>query len=115
MRRAAPCGVTADEEAHQEKARSRDPQTETKLGPVVKPTTPMNTARPTVSKTQSAGSGMRPKVGRTERSHANASPMIREPPLTARLSGKPPALTDSKPINPPTEMLRPTSASLLNS
>ena len=81
----------------------------TKLGPAFKPTTPMKTARPTVSKTQSAGSGMRPNVGRTDRSHPNTSPMISEPPLAVRLSGKPPILTDSKPINPPMKIPRPTN------
>ena len=57
----------------------------TKPGPVFKPMTAMKTASPTVSKTQSAGSGMRPKVGRTDRSHPDTSPIISAPPLAVRL------------------------------
>ena len=49
----------------------------------------MNTARPMVSNTHSAGSGMRPNVGRTERSQPKTSPMMRAPPLAVRVSGTP--------------------------
>ena len=56
----------------------------------------MNTARPMVSKTQSAGSGMRPKVGRTERSHPKTRPMMSAPPLAVRLSGRPPIVDDQQ-------------------
>ena len=68
----------------------------------------MNTARPIVSNTQSAGSGMRPKVGRTERSQPKTRPMMSAPPLAVRLSGTPPTVTDSRPNSPPTRMPRPT-------
>ena len=65
---------------------------DTKLGPAPRPTTPMKTARPTVSNTQSAGSGMRPKVGRTERSQPKTSPMMSAPPLAVRLRGRSPTV-----------------------
>ena len=79
----------------------------TKLGPALRPTTPMNTARPILSKTQSAGSGMRPKVGRTERSHPNTRPMTSAPPLAVRLSGTAPTVTVNSPKSPPRKMPMP--------
>src|ERR1044071_6087727 len=51
---------------------------EIKLGPAVKPTTPMNTAKPTVSKTHIAASGIRPNAGNTERSQPNTRPRSEE-------------------------------------
>ena len=56
---------------------------------------PMKTASPTVSNTHSAASGMRPNVGRTERSQPKTSPMISAPPLAVRLRGRPPTVTVS--------------------
>ena len=50
-----------------------------------------------MSKTQSAGSGMRPKVGRTERSQPKTRPMTRAPPLAVRLRGRSPTLSVSAP------------------
>ena len=77
-----------DDEADDEQARARLVRRPvTKLGPALRPTTPMNTARPIVSNTHSAGSGMRPNVGRTERSQPNTSPITSAPPLAVRLSG----------------------------
>ena len=60
----------------------------------------MKTARPMVSKTQSAGSGMRPNVGRTERSQPKTSPMMSAPPLAVSVSGTPATSTDSMPNKP---------------
>ena len=69
----------------------------------------MKTARPTVSNTHSAGSGMRPKVGRTERSQPKTSPMMSAPPLAVRLRGRSPILRVSAPTSPPSRMPRPTN------
>ena len=69
----------------------------------------MKTARPIVSKTQSAGSGMRPKVGRTERSQPKTSPMMSAPPLAVRLIGRSPSWSVSAPKRPPSRMPRPTN------
>ncbi len=68
----------------------------------------MKTARPIVSKTQRAASGIRPNVGRTERSQPKTSPMMSAPPLAVRESGMPPTLTERSPTSPPTTMPRPT-------
>ena len=68
----------------------------------------MNTASPIVSNTHSAGSGIRPKVGRTERSHPNTSPITSAPPLDVRVSGKSPMRRVRRPTRPPTRMPRPT-------
>ena len=72
------------------------------------PTTPMKTHRPTVSKIQIAASGIRPKNGRTDRSHPNTRPMIRAPPLAVRVSGTPARVTDRRPTKPPSTMPVPT-------
>ena len=69
----------------------------------------MNTARPMVSNTHSAGSGMRPNVGRTERSQPKTRPMMSAPPLAVSVSGTPATLTDSIPNSPPISMPRPTN------
>ena len=68
----------------------------------------MKTARPIVSKTQSAGSGMRPKVGRTERSQPNTRPMMSAPPLAVRLIGRSPSWSVRAPKSPPSRMPSPT-------
>ena len=81
---------------------------EMKLGPALRPTTPMKTHSPTVSKIQIAGSGIRPKNGYTDRSQPNTSPMIRAPPLAVRVSGRPPTVTESRPTSPPSTMPVPT-------
>ena len=62
-----------------------------------------------MSKTQSAGSGIRPNVGRIERSQPNTSPMMSAPPLAVRLSGKVAELSVSAPKRPPRRMPRPTN------
>src|SRR3982751_339466 len=52
----------------------------TKPGPDEMPTTAMNTFRPTEFMNQTVEDGIRPKVGRTERSHPKKSPAISTPP-----------------------------------
>ena len=87
-------GRDGDDEADEQQARPGLLQARRRsVGPALRPTTPMKTARPIVSKTQSAGSGIRPNVGRTERSQPKTSPMMSAPPLAVRLSGRPPTVT----------------------
>ena len=81
---------------------------EIKLGPAVKPTTPMKTLKPTMSKTHIAASGMRPNAGNTERSQPNTSPMMSAPPLAVSVIGSPAIFTVSRPTSPPMKMPVPT-------
>src|SRR5437899_12928134 len=53
---------------------------ETKPGPEEMPTTAMNTFRPTEFMNQTVDEGMRPKVGRTERSQPKKRPAMSAPP-----------------------------------
>ena len=61
----------------------------TKVGPAVRPTTAMNTFRPTLFMNQSVGAGMRPKVGRTPRSQPMMMPAISAPPEVDSVIGRP--------------------------
>ena len=56
------------------------------------PTTAMNTLRPTEFMNHTVGDGMRPKVGRTERSQPKKRPAISAPPEVDSVSGTPPTL-----------------------
>ena len=64
----------------------------TKPGPAEMPTTAMNMLRPTEFMNQTVGEGMRPKVGRTERSHPKNRPAINAPPEVESVSGMVPTL-----------------------
>src|SRR5215813_2092383 len=64
----------------------------TKPGPDEMPTTAMNTFRPTEFMNQTVGDGMRPNVGRTERSHPKNRPEINAPPAVDSVSGTLPIL-----------------------
>src|SRR3974390_501901 len=64
----------------------------TKPGPDEIPTTAMNTFRPTEFMNQTVEDGIRPKVGRTERSHPKNRPEISAPPDVDRVSGTLPTL-----------------------
>ena len=102
------CGVTATMNPTRSRLGPICLRPATKLGPALMPTTPMKTARPMVSNTQSAGSGMRPKVGRTERNQPNTRPMMSAPPLAVRLKGRVPTISVSDPRSPPARMPSPT-------
>ena len=52
----------------------------------------MNTFRPTEFMNHTVGDGMRPKVGRTERSQPKKSPAISAPPEVDSVSGTLPTL-----------------------
>src|SRR3954462_13887137 len=67
-------------------------RTATKPGPDEIPTTAMNTLRPTEFMTHTVGDGIRPKVGRTERSQPKKRPEINAPPEVDRVSGTLPTL-----------------------
>src|SRR6266404_8187134 len=64
----------------------------TKPGPEAIPTTAMNTFRPTEFMNQTVDDGIRPKVGRTERSHPKKRPAINAPPEVDRVRGTLPNL-----------------------
>src|SRR4051812_45920491 len=64
----------------------------TKPGPDAMPTTAMNTLRPTEFMNHTVGDGIRPKVGRTERSHPKTRPAIKAPPEVDNVSGTLPTL-----------------------
>ena len=64
----------------------------TKPGPDEMPTTAMNTLRPTEFMNHTVGDGMRPKVGRTERSQPKNRPEISAPPEVDSVSGTLPTL-----------------------
>src|ERR1700730_4122285 len=69
----------------------------TKPGPDEMPTIAMNTLRPTVFMNHTVGDGMRPKVGRTERSHPKNSPEINAPPEVESVRGTPPTFQTKAP------------------
>ena len=64
----------------------------TKPGPDEMPTTAMNTFRPTEFMNHTVGDGIRPKVGRTERSQPKNRPEINAPPAVDSVSGTLPIL-----------------------
>src|ERR1700741_5675412 len=64
----------------------------TKPGPDESPTTAMNTFRPTEFMNQTVDDGIRPKVGRTERSQPKKSPAINAPPDVDSVRGTLPIL-----------------------
>src|SRR6187200_1469139 len=64
----------------------------TKAGPDEMPTMAMKMLRPTEFMNQTVGDGMRPKVGRTERSQPKNRPENRAPPAVDRVIGMPPTL-----------------------
>src|SRR5579864_3013893 len=64
----------------------------TKPGPEEIPTTAMNVFRPTEFMNQTVGEGIRPKVGRTERSQPKNRPEISAPPEVESVSGTLPTL-----------------------
>src|SRR6185312_7049378 len=64
----------------------------TKPGPEEMPTTAMKTFRPTEFMNQTVGEGIRPKVGRTERSQPKKRPEISAPPEVDSVSGTLPTL-----------------------
>src|ERR1700686_712677 len=59
----------------------------TKPGPDEMPTPTMNTFRPTEFMNQTVDEGIRPKVGRTERSQPKKRPALKTPPEGERGSG----------------------------
>src|SRR5689334_6027214 len=64
----------------------------TNPGPEDIPTTAMNTFRPTEFMNHTVGEGMRPKVGRTDRSQPKNRPEISAPPDVDSVSGTLPIL-----------------------
>src|SRR5215213_10258511 len=62
------------------------------FGPDERPTIAMNTFKPTEFMNQTVGDGMRPNIGRTERSQPKKSPAIKAPPDVDNVSGTPPTL-----------------------
>ena len=66
----------------------------------------MKMLRPTEFMNQTVGVGMRPKVGRTERSQPPTMPAISAPPAVDSVSGTPPTLKTSEPISAPITIAR---------
>src|ERR1043166_519602 len=64
----------------------------TNPGPDDMPTMAMNTLRPTEFMNHTVDDGIRPKVGRTERSHPKKMPEISAPPDVDKVSGTLPIL-----------------------
>src|SRR5215467_12504975 len=64
----------------------------TNPGPDEIPTTAMNTFRPTEFMNHTVEDGIRPKVGRTDRSHPKKRPAISAPPEVDSVSGTLPIL-----------------------
>ena len=73
----------------------------TKPGPAEMPTMAMKMLRPTEFMNQMVGVGMRPKLGRTERSHPPMMPAMSAPPAVDSVSGTPAMLKTSEPIRAP--------------
>src|SRR5689334_2025284 len=65
---------------------------ETKAGPDDIPTMAMKMLRPTEFMNHTVGDGMRPNVGRTERSQPKNSPENSAPPAVDSVNGMPPTL-----------------------
>ena len=64
----------------------------TNFGPDERPTMAMNTFSPTEFMNHTVGDGIRPKVGRTDRSHPKNRPAIKAPPEVDNVSGTVPTL-----------------------
>src|SRR6202790_2570188 len=73
----------------------------TKPGPEEMPTTAMNMFRPTEFMNQTVDDGIRPKVGRTERSQPKKRPAIKTPPEVESVSGTLPTLYTIAPSSAP--------------
>ena len=70
----------------------------------------MKMLRPTEFMNQIVGIGMRPKVGRTERSHPPTIPATSAPPAVDSVRGTPPTWRTSAPISPPMTIAAPMNA-----
>src|SRR5262245_24465284 len=79
----------------------------TKPGPDEMPTMAMNTFSPTEFMNHTVGDGMRPNVGRTERSQPNTMPAISAPPEVDRVRGTLPIFQTNAPARAPMAMAAP--------
>src|ERR1700749_3554469 len=82
----------------------------TKPGPDEMPTTAMNTFRPTEFMNHTVEDGIRPNVGRTERSHPKKMPEISAPPEVDRGSGTLPIFQTKAPTSAPMAIAAPMNA-----
>src|SRR5262245_4846199 len=82
----------------------------TNPGPDEMPTTAMNTFRPTEFMNHTVGDGIRPNVGRTERSHPKNRPEIKAPPAVESVSGTLPILWTTAPTSAPIAIAAPMNA-----
>src|SRR6185295_3597097 len=82
----------------------------TKPGPDEMPTTAIKTLRPTEFMNQTVEEGMRPNVGRTDRSHPKNSPEIKAPPEVESVSGTLPILYTMAPSRAPIVIAAPMNA-----
>src|SRR5579864_258823 len=82
----------------------------TNPGPDEMPTTAMNTFRPTEFMNQTVEDGIRPKVGRTERSQPKKRPAINAPPEVDKVSGTLPILYSTAPRSAPIVIAAPINA-----
>ena len=67
----------------------------------------MNTFRPTEFMNHTVGDGIRPNIGRTERSQPKNRPAIKAPPEVESVSGTPPTLATSAPTRAPMAIAAP--------
>ncbi len=80
----------------------------TNEGPELMPMTAINMLRPRLLSSHIDWLGMRPHVGRRERSHPKKRPAMSAPPLVLRLTGTWPRWRVSRPMMPPINMPSPT-------
>src|SRR5262245_28276657 len=85
-------GTVVTATPHMKRLRPRSWSPATKPGPDEMPTTAMNTLRPTEFMNHTVDDGIRPKVGRTERSHPKNRPEINAPPDVDNVKGTLPTL-----------------------
>ena len=82
----------------------------TKPGPAEMPTTAMKMLRPTEFMNQTVEDGIRPKVGRVERSQPNTIPEINAPPAVDKVRGIPATFQTSAPTSAPIVIAPPMNA-----
>src|SRR5690348_6005984 len=85
-------GTVATATPHRNRLKPSCCRPATKPGPEEMPTTAMKTLRPTEFMNHTVGDGIRPNVGRTERSQPKNRPEISAPPEVDKVSGTLPIL-----------------------
>src|SRR4051794_28546575 len=85
-------GIVVAATPHRNRAKPSFCRPATNAGPEAMPTIAMKMLRPTEFMNHTVGDGIRPKVGRTERSQPKNNPEKSAPPAVDKVIGTPPTL-----------------------